>query len=467
MRLSQQDMAARLRARRDAVAARWQLDRGIVIAPAGVPVPIAGTDQYHDFHAHGDHYYLSGVTHPGCVLVFDPREGWTLFAPRLSVDDQVWTNASEPLEDQASRSGIDSVRDARELGDWLERHRGEAVALIANHDIEREPARYGLNSWAALELEVDEELGDHCTQAIAESRRAKDDAELALMREAAAASVQGHLTGIRQARPGRTERDLQIEIEAEFFRNGGQRTAYGSIVGGGPNGAVLHFAPTHREFNDSDMILVDAGAEVDGYASDVTRTYPVADRFSPLQAELYDLVFCTQQNAIDSVRPGVEYRDLHLNAALEIATGLRELDILRGDPQDLVDRDAHALFFPHGLGHMLGLATHDAGGCLAGRQPSDRFGLKFLRADLPLEPGFVVTIEPGIYFIRALLTDPARREQYSDAVNWERVDTMLDFGGIRIEDDILVTPSGADMLSGALPRTRLSIEELRREALGR
>ncbi len=456
---------SRLRERRERAARAWNVHRGVVLAPAGLPVPIVGTDLFHDFHAHAEHYYLSGLAHPGAVLAFDPAEGWLLFTPQISIEEQVWTNASEPLESQKERSGVDRVYEISELRSWLERHRGDAVAVVGNHDLLHNPAGYGIESWDALELDVDEELSEHCSNVLSESRRAKDDAEIQAMRAAADASVAGHFLGIRHVRPGMTERQLQIEIEAEFFRNGSPRTAYGSIVGGGPNGAVLHFAPSSRHFADGEIILVDAGAEIDGYASDVSRTFPAGRSFTPHQADMYDLVLATQQRAIDNARPGVEYKDLHLRAALDIATGLRDLGILRGDPEALVDSDAHALFFPHGLGHMLGLATHDAGGCLAGREPSDRFGLKYLRADLPLQPGYVLTIEPGIYFIRALLTDPERREKYRDAVNWERVDSMLDFGGIRIEDDVLITEDGAELLSGALPRDRAGIEELRREGL--
>src|SRR5690606_22743957 len=251
--------------------------------------------------------------------------------------------------------------------------------------------------------------------------------------------------------------------EVEFFRNGAARTAYGSIVGTGPNGAILHFAPTQRPLREGDLVLVDAGAEFEGYASDVTRTFPVGGRFEGVQRDLYQLVLDVQQQAIRDARPGKEYRELHREAWERIAAGLVDLGILRGNPADLVDRDAHALFFPHGLGHMLGLATHDAGGCLAGRTPSDRFGLKWLRADLPLQPGYVVTIEPGIYFIPALLDDPARREQFAREINWERVDALRGFGGIRIEDDILITDGAAEVLTAALPSSIEAIEELRRE----
>ncbi len=459
------ETTARLHQRRDDVARAWDLDRGVVLIAAGSPLPIDGSDQFHDFHAHPEHYYLSGLSHPGGVLAFEPSGGWTLFAEQLDLEGQVWTNASEALDEQSRRSGLEELHWRSDLAGWLEARRGEPVALIGNHDLAQHPAEYEVPNWLALELDVDEALGARLSESVAEARRAKDEVELELMREAARASIAGHLVGIRSAQAGISERGLQIEIEAEFFREGGDRTAYGSIVGSGPNGSTLHFAPTQRVVRDGDMILVDAGAEVDGYAADITRTYPVSGRFSAEQREIYELVLRTQQAAIDAAGPGVEYKELHMAAALQIASGLVDLEILRGDAQSLVDQDAHALFFPHGLGHMLGLATHDAGGCLAGREPSDRFGLKWLRANLPLQEHYVVTIEPGIYFIRALLTDADKRAQYREAVNWERVDTMLEFGGIRIEDDVVVTQDGVELLSAALPRSAQSMEELRREAL--
>ena len=210
---------------------------------------------------------------------------------------------------------------------------------------------------------------------------------------------------------------------------------------------------------------MDAAAEWGGYAADVTRTWPVAARFEGIQRDLYELVLRVQETAIAGVRPGKEYKDLHLEAATGIAAGLVDLGILRGVAQDLVERDAHALFFCHGLGHMLGLATHDAGGCLAGRTPSDRFGLKWLRADLPVEENYVVTVEPGVYFIDAVLGDPAMREKYRDDVDWTRVDALQGFGGIRIEDDVRVTATGVEVLTSAIPKQIADIEDLRREGL--
>jgi Xaa-Pro aminopeptidase len=458
---------SRLRDRRESISRAWDLSRGAVLVPSGLPLPIAGTDQYHDFHAHPEHAYLAGAATWASVLAYDPRDGWSLFARTATEDDRIWSGEGESIDSLSACTGLPDVLPLSRLEPWLERHRAEPVALLGNRDIVASPRAYGLPNWDALELDVDEALSARLSEQVSEARRTKDASELDSMRAAAAASRHGHLAGMRIARPGMTERELQVEIEVEFFRAGSERTAYGSIVGSGPNGSVLHFPPGGRPLADGDLVLVDAGAEWRGYASDITRTFPVAAEFLGAQRDLYALVLAVQQRAIADVRPGKEYRELHLEAAQRIASGLADLGILRGDPASLVERDAHALFFPHGLGHMLGLSTHDAGGCLAGREPSDRFGLKWLRADLPLQPGYVVTIEPGIYFIRAILTDGDRRAAFRDAVDWARVDTLLDFGGIRIEDDVLVTEAGADVLSAAVPKEIAAIEAIRREALAR
>ncbi len=452
-------------AHRENVARRWALKRGVVLVPSGLPLPIAGTDQTHDFHAHAEHRYLAGTSESESVLAFDPGEGWTLFAPVASLEERVWSGDRTALEELAWQSGIERVRTNSELATWLERRRGEPIAIVGNEDLLHRPAEYGVGNWHALELEIDGALSARLSEQISEARRSKSPMELDLMRSAANASREGHLTAMRLARPGLAERALQVEVEAAFFRAGSKRTAYGSIVGSGPNGAILHFAPSQRTMADGELLLMDAAAEYDGFAADITRTIPVGRRYEGIQRDLYDLVYRVQSAAIEGVRPGKEYRELHLEACVAIASGLVDIGILRGNPADLVERDAHALFFPHGLGHMLGLATHDAGGCLAGRPRSDRFGLKWLRADLPLQPGYVVTIEPGIYFIRALLEDPDRRAAHGDAVNWPMVEGLLDFGGIRIEDDVLVTAVGCEILSAGIPRAIGEIEALRAEGL--
>ena len=453
-----------LKARRERVADAWRGQADPVLIAAGLPIPIDGTDQFHDFHAHPEFQYLTGVAEPGATLVWEADGGWRLFTPSLSIEDRVWMSEPPSPQEQSERTGVETD-DFSVLGDWLAARRGRSLALLGNRDIEQRADEYGVQNWSALEVALDEQAAERVGTALAERRRAKDALELAHLRRAVDAAVAGHFRAWRTARAGLSERDVQIEMEAEFFRFGGQRTAYSSIVGSGPNSAILHGSPGDRVLRDGDLVLIDAGPEIRGYASDVTRTFPVSAAFSPLQRELHELVLAAQREAIAAVRPGVEYKQLHLRAAATIAQGLVDAGILRGAPEDLVAQDVHALFFPHGLGHMLGLSTHDCAGYLEGRVPEDRFGLASLRTDLPLAPGYVVTIEPGIYFIPALLTDMERRERYRGSVVWERVDQLLDFGGIRIEDDVLVTDDGCEVLSAALPSAAGEIEALRREAL--
>ncbi len=252
-------------------------------------------------------------------------------------------------------------------------------------------------------------------------------------------------------REGVSERAAQIELEAEAFRHGAEAMAYDTIIGGGSNSAVLHFPPSARRFQAGELVLIDAGAQYLGYASDVTRTYPVGGRLDSRQEELHSVVHRAERAAIEACAAGVEWRDVHLTAALVIAEGLAGCGILRGDPESLVESGAVWLFFPHGIGHLVGLGVRDAGGTPLPERRHEPKPYPNLRIDLPLEPGMVVTVEPGIYFVPALLDDPERRHRHQDHVAWDVVDAMPGFGGIRIEDDVLITDDGYEVLTAEIP----------------
>lgn len=257
----------------------------------------------------------------------------------------------------------------------------------------------------------------------------------------------------RSCEPGRTERELQIELEAAFFLAGADALAFDTVVAGGQHAAVLHFAPTGRPLDNGELVLVDAGGEYRGYASDVTRTYPVSGTFRPEQEQLYAVTRQALRTGIEMCKPGVEWRDVHRAAALVIAEGLVDFGILRGEKESLFERGAISLFFPHGIGHMVGLGIRDAGGVLRDRSEPGP-GFPSLRVDLPLQARYAMTVEPGIYFISPRLRDRATREQLRDAVDWKRVDAMLDFGGIRLEDNVLITDGGCQVLTGDVPLLR-------------
>lgn len=418
---------AHVDARRQRVAKAWDLKDEVVLIGAGDPILIPGTgDQHYPFRSHPEYFYLADHECPGAVLAFDPESGWTDFVPDVTEKERVWEARA-----QADGTSIGL------LGAWLAARRGRRVAMLG---CELAVPRFDMARTVALRERLSHE------------RRPKDAVELARIRAAAKATA-GAYAKIRELiRPGVTERAIAVELEASFLRSGGDAPAYSTIVGSGPNSAVLHFSPTDRAVAPGDLVLIDAAAGLTRYACDVTRTYPGGGTFTPEQRDLYRLVLSLEQRAIERCVPGAEIVDVHMAAFREAAEGLVALGFLRGSPDDLIERGVTELFFPHGISHMVGLGVRDATGAYPGRKPSDRVGRKLQRTDLPLERGYVITIEPGLYFIPALLQNPERRAKHADAVNWSKVDSWLPQGGIRIEDTVHVTSNGPEVITAEIDR---------------
>jgi Xaa-Pro aminopeptidase len=412
--------------RRERIAARWNLTDEIILISSGSEIIIPGRgDQTYPFRSHSEFFYLTDREVPNAVLAYDPKEGWTGFYPRLTPEQAMWM---APIPEEG--------RDAKELTDWLEKRKGRRIANLGSPN---------------SAVTSDENLEKELREALSQVRRPKDEEEIDRMRKAAAASTKAYAAIDGLISPGKSEREIQVELEYHFFKNGGDRTAYDTIVGSGPNSAMLHFTPTHRTLQMGELVLIDAGAEHKGYASDVTRTYPTTT-FTSEQRDIYSIVLEANKNGIARCKAGVEYRDIHLHASLDLAQGLIDLGLLKGNPQSLVEQGSHALFFPHGIGHLVGLGVRDAGGYLPGRLPSDQFGSRFLRIDLPLQPNYTVTIEPGIYFIPVILQNKEFREQHRDTVNWDKADSMLNFGGIRIEDNVRITEGEPEVLTAGIAK---------------
>ena len=420
-----------LERRRHEAVERWALTDEIILVGAGEPLPVPGRgDRTYPFRAHSEYFYLTERERPGGALAFDPDDGWFDFVVPVGGSERLWSGATSA--DQDLPEGAISIE---ELEGWLQARRGRRMGCLG----------------AALpDVTSDRSLVEHARRALNHVRRSKDELELERMRTAERATRAGLTAVASLLNPGRTEREVQIELEAEFFRHGADFLAFDTIVAGGPNAAVLHFAPTSRKFEDRDLVLIDAGAEYRGYASDITRTYSASGRFTPEQAQLHSVVRAAGITAIDRCEPGTEWRDVHRCAALVVAEGLIDFGLLRGRPDSLLERGTVSLFFPHGIGHMVGLGVRDAGEVLPGRTGKEP-GFPRLRVDLPLEPGHVFTVEPGIYFVPAILDDPDTRKQHRDAVDWELAEKMIGFGGIRIEDNVLITRDGPEVLSADIP----------------
>jgi Xaa-Pro aminopeptidase len=416
-----------LEARRARVARLLRGLDGVVLAAAGEPIgKPGGLDQTYPFIPHPTYYWLTGSRRPGGVVAYDARDGWTDFVAPATEAERLWEGEPE----------VPPGQDVAGLQSWCDGRGARSVASVG----------------AALPgVEVDPQSSEAAIERMDAARRPKDPAEIELIGRAVAATAAGFERIRQDIRPGVTERQLQIELEASFHRQGGDGLSFGTIVGAGTHAAVLHFEPGDRVVGPDDLVLVDAGATVAGYCADVSRTFPAGDRFTAEQQAIYDLVLASQAAGIEQCRPGTEWYDVHLATATVLALGLRDLGVLRGSIDDLLETGAIALFFPHGVGHMLGLGVRDVGGREPGREERSCGGAR-LRVDLPLRSGFVMTVEPGLYFVPAILDCPERRERFADAVVWRDLERWRRVGGVRIEDDILVTDGDPRNLTEGIPK---------------
>ncbi len=445
-------LATTLKQRRQALA---QLIDFPIILWSGSPSPRNFPANIFPFRASSHFLYFAGLQLENAAIRLENGQ-LELFMDDPTPADTLW-HEIPTRSDIAQKIGADAAYPMTELASH-----GSGAATIAVQDATT--CRSQAQILSRPITQVPEGIDLSLAKAIVSLRLYHDAAALSELRQAVAVTVKAHQAGMAATMQAEWEAQVRGAIEAVFITHN-MTCAYGSIVT--VHGEVLHNVKYHHALQPQDLLLVDAGAETaNGWVADVTRTWPVKGKFSPTQRDLYDLVLTAHDACIAEVRPDVEYRDIHLLAASVIASGLVDLGILKGQPADLVEMDAHALFFPHGVGHILGLDVHDMedlgdlAGYAEGRTRSDRFGLGFLRLDRPLKPGMLVTIEPGFYQVPAILQDADNRAKYQDVVNWDRLAKFADVRGIRIEDDVLVTASGNQVLTSALPTSPDRIEEM-------
>lgn len=445
---------------RRARARRSLASRGIAAAVlcSGWARPRNFEHNVYPFRAESHFLYFVGRPLEGAVLWLEP-DGERLYVIEPDPAAVVWNGPEPSLEQLAEELALE-VRPLDEIP-----VRPEAAVLPPQ---DQETAEW-LGSLLDREITAgsgSQVSGDDAALAdvMVELRLRHDAAALDQMRQAAHVTGLAHRAGLEATRPGVREAVVRASMEREIGA-AGMVNAYGPIVT--THGEVLHDARHDRVLGAGDLLLVDVGAETpEGWAADVTRTWPVSGKFSPSQRDLYEVVLAAQGAALEQVRPGVRFRDVHRRAALRLGEGLRDLGILRGELEGLYERGAIALFFPHGVGHLLGLDVHDMEdlGDRAGYGPglvrSTELGEDALRLDRVLEPDMVVTIEPGFYRNPALLEDPERRARVGDAVDWNRFQEFADVRGIRIEDDARVTETGYELLTADIPKRPEQLEAL-------
>lgn len=434
MSISAQEFARR---RRELMA--HMEENSIAILPAA-PERTRNRDVEHHYRQDSDFWYLSGFGEPEAVMALIPgREHgeFVLFCRERDRTMETWNGYRSGPEGAVEKYGADDafpISDIDEILPGLIEGRERVY-----YDLGREPEfdRRVMNWVNSIRAKV--RTGAHppgeflaLTHLLHDQRLYKSAAELKLMRRAGEISAAAHCRGMRTVHPGMFEYQLEAEYLHEFIHQGARFTAYPSIVGGGKNGCILHYIDNNEKLKDGDLVLVDAGCELDIYASDITRTYPVNGKFSSAQQALYEVVLASQYAAIEKVQPGNHWNEPHEAAVHVLAQGMKDLGLLSGDLNEILETESYRKFYMHRTGHWIGLDVHDVG------------DYKVHDAWRVLEPGMVMTVEPGIY---------VAPDDETVAAKWRGI-------GIRIEDDVAVTRKGYDIFTSDVPKDIADIEKI-------
>ncbi|MDD4603490.1 MAG: aminopeptidase P family protein [Bacteroidales bacterium] len=443
-----------------------EISNGIVLFLGNQEVPFNYPSNTYSFRQDSNFSYFFGLDHPDLAGILDIDEDKDfLFGNDVEIDDIIWMGKQPSMKEQGLKIGVENTDPLSSLNEMIRNtlkqgrkihfappYRGETIIWLSDLlDIPH--------------LLIQEQVSEPLVKAIIKMRMKKEAVEIKEIEKMIDVAWKMHTTAMKMAKPGVIEQEIAGTIEGIALSYGGP-VSFPVILS--INGQTLHNHHHGNTLVEGRMLVTDAGCENDlHYASDITRTVPVGGKFNRRQKEIYEVVLNANLKGIDAVKPGVPFKEVHLLAATEIAKGLTALGLMKGDPAEAAKKGAHTLFFPHGLGHPLGLDVHDLEGMnedLVGYNEevirSKEFGLSSLRFGRKLQEGFIMTIEPGIYFIPELIDIWKAENKLAEFINYDMVETYRDFGGIRIEDDVLVTATGHRVLGKPIPKTVAEIENL-------
>ena len=437
---------------------------GLVLILGNGEAPANYTDNTYKFRQDSSFLYFFGLNQPGFAGVIDIDSGDEyLFGNDVDMDDIIWMGPQPSVKDMAARVGVSKTAPFARLADCMKTaiSQGRRIHFLPPYRFRNmllleellgiRPAL--VKNYASLEL----------IKAVVDLRSVKEPCEIEEITKACNIGYEMHTAAMRNCKPGVKEQYIAGLIE-------GIAASYGSMVSFpvilSQNGETLHNHDHSQILQEGRMMLTDAGAEeVSHYCSDFTRTVPVGGKFLTRQKEVYNIVLAANNKAMEIAKPGVTYQYVHLEVCKVLAQGLKDLGLMKGDVNEAVAAGAHALFMPHGLGHMMGLDVHDMedlGQIYVGyddeTRPIDQFGTSSLRMGRRLQEGFVITDEPGCYFIPALIDQWRAQGMHKEFLNYDKIETFKDFGGIRLEDDILIIPGGSRFLGDK--RTPITVEEV-------
>lgn len=450
---------------------RKKFQSGILLFMGNGESPMNYADNTYHFRQDSSFLYYFGINVPDLVAVVDvDEEKDMVFGTEMSIDDLVWMGRQESLKDKCAKAGVTQFVALDKLAGYLEQ------AKLKNREIRflppyRAESKIALSRLLGIDVHhVADFPSPDFIKAVAAQRSVKAPEEIAELDKAASISADIQLMVMQTTKPGMYEREIAAAIHEAALRSGGN-LAYPVILT--VNGEILHNHYQGNILEEGKLVLNDSGVETAmGYAGDLTRTFPVAKQFTTEQKEVYDVVLQAYRQASGMLASGIRYLDVHLEACKQLVLGLKAMGLMKGDAEAAVAEGAHTLFFQCGTGHMMGLDVHDMedlGEQYVGytdtlKKNTTQFGLKSLRLGKALETGYVMTVEPGIYFNKELLDRYQAAGSFSGFINYKAVEKFRDFGGIRIEDDFLVLEKGARMLGKHLAITTTEIEQIRASA---
>lgn len=440
---------------------------GVLILLSGNEVPNNyPANVYYPFRPDSSYLYYFGIIRDGLAGVIDVESGEVaLYGDDVDVADIVWTGPVESLASQAEKVGVSKTGTFQQFIDYVkgEQAKGRKIHFLPPH---RHQEKLLLQDMLGIHHTKQTEAASvEFIKAVVKMRSVKEDQEIAEIEKACEIGYKMHTAAMIAGKPGVTEKYVGAVVTGEAMKYGWQ-VSFPTILT--MHGEIMHGGPQFKNIEDGRLVLCDAGCENENfYCSDHTRTFPSNGKFTQKQREIYSIVEACHDYVLDVAKAGIKWRDVHIEVCKRMTDGLKEIGLMKGDTEEAVACGAHAMFMPHGLGHMMGMDVHDMEG-LGQRYvgfkdtetPSDQFGLCYLRCGREVEEGFVMTDEPGIYFIPALINDWKSQHKFEQFINYDLLDTYRDFGGIRIEDDILIQKDGCRFLgTSRIPYHPNDVEE--------
>jgi len=446
-----------------------RIKSGLIIIPGNDESPMNYTDNTYHYRQDSSFLYFFGISFPGLVGIIDVDEKKDIiFGNDYTIDDIVWMGAQPTIKERCSKSGIENSAPAADAAEYI------SNALKKGRKIHYLPQYRGdniikLHQWLnILPAEINKNSSLDLIKAVVEQRNYKSAEEIEEIRKAASLSADMHLAAMRFALPGMQEAEIMAVVHKTALAANGNLSF--PIIAT-KNGQTLHNHYYGNTIKEGDLFLLDSGAELEsGYCGDLSSTFPVGRKFTEVQKEIYNACLNAHNHAVSLLKPGVKFKEIHISTCKMIARSMKDFGFMKGNIDDAVEVGAHAMFFPCGLGHMMGLDVHDMENLgevyvgYDGEAKSTQFGLKSLRLGRELKPGFVLTIEPGIYLIPDLIDKWKGERKFLEFLNYDKLEEYKGFGGCRNEEDYLITETGAELLGKKMPLTAEGVEAEREKA---